>query len=94
MKISKKEVVHVAHLARLELDREQLELFTAQLNTVLEYMERLKEVDTSEVDPTSHVIPVQNVFREDRVGQSLPREEALVNAPEKSKNCFMVPKVI
>jgi len=94
MKISKKEVVHVAHLARLELDREQVELFTGQLNTVLEYMERLKEVDTSEVDPTSQAIPVQNVFREDRVRQSLPREDALVNAPEKSKDCFKVPKVI
>jgi aspartyl-tRNA(Asn)/glutamyl-tRNA(Gln) amidotransferase subunit C len=94
MKISRQEVAHVAQLARLELDQEQIELFTGQFNTVLEYMDRLRRVDTSGVEPTSHAIPLQNVFMDDHVSPSIPKEEALANAPEKRKDCFTVPKVI
>ena len=94
MKISRKEVTHVARLARLKLDQKQVELFTTQLNTVLEYMEKLKEVDTSKVKPTFHITPMHNVFREDDVRPSLSKDESLENAPEKTEDCFVVPKVI
>lgn len=94
MKISRKEVTHVARLARLKLDQKQVELFTTQLNTVLEYMEKLQEVDTSKVKPTFHVTPMHNVFREDDVRPSLSKDEPLKNAPEKTEDCFVVPKVI
>ena len=94
MKISKQEVIHVARLARLELDQEQVGLFTAQLNTVLEYMDRLKQVDTGRVEPTFHAIPMNNVFREDSLHPSLTKDESLANAPEKGEGFFVVPKVI
>ena len=94
MKISRQEVVHVARLARLELKEKQLALFTRQLNEVLEYMDRLRKVDTSRVEPTTHAIPIQNVFREDRACLSPPKEESLDNAPKKTKDLFVVPKVI
>jgi len=94
MKISKKEVIHVARLARLKLDQEQVELFTAQLHTVLEYMERLKQMATSPVKPSSQAIPIHNVFREDHVHPSLPKDESLENAPEKTDDFFVVPKAI
>lgn len=94
MKINRKEVSYVARLARLQLNEEQEERFTIQLNNVLEYMEGLKQVDTKGVHPTYHVIPLQNAFREDEAQPSLPKEMSLDNAPEKTGDFFLVPKVI
>jgi len=94
MKITKKEVEYVAHLARLKLTPEDAENFTARLDEILTYFEKLKELDTSKVEPTSHSIPMVNAFRKDVVKPSLEVEESLANAPEKEGNFFKVPRII
>jgi aspartyl-tRNA(Asn)/glutamyl-tRNA(Gln) amidotransferase subunit C len=94
MKITKKEVEYVAHLARLNLGPEEAESFTARLDEILTYFEKLKELDTANVEPTSHSIPMVNAFREDQVKPSLDIEDALSNAPDKEGNFFKVPKII
>ncbi len=94
MSVTIKEVEHVANLARLEFTEEEKETFTHQLNDILSYMEKLNELDTSNVEPLSHVIELQNVFREDVVKQSPEREAMLKNAPSKNEKFFKVPKVI
>lgn len=94
MKISKEEVVHVARLARLNLDEEAIELYTKQLGDILTYMDTLNRVDTKDVPPTSHAIFMKNAFREDEVEASVPVERALANAPESEEGSFVVPKVI
>jgi len=94
VKISKDEVAHVAHLARLEFGETETEKFTAQLNDILRYMDKLNEVDTSGVAPMTHAIAQKNAFREDAVDPSLPPEDALANAPAARGGCFQVPKVI
>jgi aspartyl-tRNA(Asn)/glutamyl-tRNA(Gln) amidotransferase subunit C len=94
MKIARKEVEHVAKLARLELKEEELETFGRQLSEVLTYIEKLNELDTTGVEPMSHAVEITNVFREDETGKSLPVEEALGNAPESEDGFFKVPKVL
>lgn len=94
MKITREEVLHVARLARLKLSEEQEKRFALQLNKVLEYMERLNELNTEGVEPTFHAVSLQNALREDEVRPSLPREISLDNAPERTKGFFVVPKVI
>lgn len=94
MKISKQEVLHVAHLARLELDPEAIEKMAEQIGTILEYINSLKQVDTEGVPPTSHAIALTNAFREDRFGEHLAPERSLANAPEAEEGAFIVPKVI
>jgi aspartyl-tRNA(Asn)/glutamyl-tRNA(Gln) amidotransferase subunit C len=94
MKITPDEVAHVAKLARLEIDPERVEKMADQLATILTYVEKLGEVDTQDVPPTSHAIALTNAFREDHVRDSLPREEALNNAPDQEAGGFVVPKVI
>ncbi|MBI3193668.1 MAG: Asp-tRNA(Asn)/Glu-tRNA(Gln) amidotransferase subunit GatC [Ignavibacteriae bacterium] len=94
MSVTIKEVEHVANLARLEFTDDEKETFTHQLNDILSYMEKLNELDTSNVEPLSHVIELQNVFRDDTVKQSPPRDEMLKNAPSKNEKFFKVPKVI
>jgi len=94
MAITLSEVEHIAKLAKLEFSPEEKEKFTRQLAKILEYVEKLNELDTEQVEPTSHVIPIRNVFREDTVRESLPREEALRNAPRSKLGFFSVPKVI
>lgn len=94
MKINKEVVEHVAELARLEFDEEEKELFIKQLNSILTYMEKLNELDTTDVPPTAHVIPLANVFREDVVNESLERERSLENAPDSDRGYFKVPKII
>lgn len=94
MAVTIEEVEKVALLARLEFSQEEKERFTAQLNRILEYMEKLNELDTENVEPTSHVLPIKNVFREDEVKESLPQEEALANAPAKANGHFLVPRAI
>jgi len=94
MALSRKEVLHVAELARLSLGAEEVEVFTRQLNDILAYVEKLQELDTEGVAPLAHVIPVFNAFREDEVKEGLPGEEALANAPAREEGSFLVPRVI
>jgi len=94
MKITRKEVEHVAKLARLALREEEVERLTRQLSDILTYVEKLNELDTKDVEPTSHVLPVRNVLREDEVSGSIDRGKALVNAPDRTEEFFRVPKVI
>lgn len=93
-KISRAEVKHVATLARLELAEDEEVRMTHQMNQLLSYMEKLGELDTSDVPATTHAIQRHNVFRSDTVGTSLDRERVLANAPESDGVCFVVPKVI
>ena len=94
MSVTIKDVEHVAKLARLEFSKEEIEKFTRQFNQILEYMEKLNELDTSNVEPLSQVIELNNVFREDKACPSLPVEDVLKNAPEKTEKFFKAPKVI
>ncbi|MFH1624394.1 MAG: Asp-tRNA(Asn)/Glu-tRNA(Gln) amidotransferase subunit GatC [Pseudomonadota bacterium] len=94
MKITKEEVEKVAALARLEFTDEEKEMFTNQLNIILDYFDTLKALDTREVEPTFHVSAIRNVFRDDEVGPSISREESLLNAPDRKGGCFRVPRII
>jgi aspartyl-tRNA(Asn)/glutamyl-tRNA(Gln) amidotransferase subunit C len=94
MRLTPEQVDHVALLARLRLSEEQRALFTAQLNSILEYFEQLQAVDTTDVPAMSHVVPMSNVLREDEPGASLSPHEALENAPDENRGCFRVPRVI
>ena len=94
MPVTVKDVEHVAKLAQLEFTEEEKKMFMRQLNQILEYMEKLNELDTSNVEPLSHVIELSNVFREDKARPSYPVEEILKNAPAKTEKFFKVPKVI
>ncbi len=94
MKLSREEVEHVAILARLALSEEEKEQFRAQLSSVLEYAEMINRLDTAHVEPTYHVLPLQNVSRPDETRESLPREEVLGNAPEREAGYFKVPRII
>ncbi len=94
MRLTPEQVEHVALLARLRLTDEERELFTTQLNSILEHFEQLQQIDTSGVEPMSHAVPVSNVLREDEPRASLRPEEALANAPDADRDCFRVPRVI
>lgn len=94
MAISIEDVEHVARLARLQLSQEEKEKFRRQLSDVLDHARRISEVDTDEVPPTSHVMPLVNVMREDRVRESLPLDEAKRNAPWAEDGGFKVPRII
>ncbi|MBW6520984.1 MAG: Asp-tRNA(Asn)/Glu-tRNA(Gln) amidotransferase subunit GatC [Desulfoarculaceae bacterium] len=94
MKITKEEVERVAHLARLNLSAEELETMTSQLDTILSYVAKLEELDTTGVQPMTHAFAEANAFREDRVTGSLAREEALANGPCQNGEAFVVPKII
>lgn len=87
-------VKQVAHLARLTLSDEEVGLFTKQLNDILNYVHKLDELDTTDVPAMTHVLELNNAFREDALQDSLPLEEALANAPDRQKNSFAVPKII
>lgn len=92
--LSREDVRHVARLARLELNPTEEERFTKELNDILKFVEQLKELDTTGIEPTAHAITVRNVFRPDRVEASLDPEAALANAPDRSGNFFKVPKIL
>jgi len=94
MLLTPEEVEHVALLARLELTEEERQRFTSQLNSILEHFEQLRGIDTAGVPPMSHAIETASVLREDEPAPSLPTEEALQNAPDRSDDCFRVPRVI
>lgn len=88
------EVAKVALLARLRLSPEELETFTGQLNSIVHFVEQLQELDTTNVEPLAHGVEVHNVFRDDVLGPSLPREKALSNAPKRNSESFLVPAVL
>ena len=94
MKISNEEVLHVAHLARLNIDEADAATFAAQLGQILEYVEKLSAIDTTGVTPTAHAVEMANAFRTDAVHQHLETEQAVANAPEAADGHFIVPKVI
>jgi aspartyl-tRNA(Asn)/glutamyl-tRNA(Gln) amidotransferase subunit C len=88
------EVEHIARLARLELSPAEKERMRSQLDVILGYIEKLRQVDTAAVTPTSHVLPLVNVMREDEVRPSYPAEAMLANAPESEGELFRVPKIL
>jgi aspartyl-tRNA(Asn)/glutamyl-tRNA(Gln) amidotransferase subunit C len=94
MKIIKDEIEHIALLARLSLSDEEKEMFGSQLSSILDYMEKLNELDTKNVELTSHVLSLQNVMREDLPRPSIPRDDALLNAPAHTEKFYRVPKII
>ena len=93
-KITTDDVQQVAHLARLELPEARLAKLTGQLESILEYVAKIGEVDMTNIEPMAHALPLHNVFREDVVEPSLPLEKVLQNAPETDGPFFKVPKVI
>jgi len=92
--MDKKIVEDVAHLARIELRPDELEKLSGQLEHILQFIDKLKEVNVEKVAPTSHAINVSNVLRQDIPKGSLPVAKAIANAPSKKGNFFVVPKVI
>ena len=94
MKISLQDVEHVARLARLELSAAEKERMRRELDGILSYIDKLRALDTREVEPTSHAVPVTNVMRDDVERPSLPQEDMLANAPDRHRDMFRVPKII
>ncbi len=88
------DVKYVAHLARLSLSPDEEQKIGAQLSNVLGYIEKLKEVDVTGVEPTAHAFPLVNVARPDEVRPSITNEEALRNAPAQANGLFLVPKIV
>lgn len=88
------DVKYIAHLARLSLTPDEEQKIGAQLGNILGYIEKLKEVDVTGVEPTAHAFPLVNVTRPDEIRPSLSNEEALMNAPAKAGGLFIVPKII
>jgi aspartyl-tRNA(Asn)/glutamyl-tRNA(Gln) amidotransferase subunit C len=93
MRISEQIVKHTAYLARLTLTSEEIVLYSHQLTSILNYIQKLRELDVNDVSPTYHVLELTNVFRDDEVKESLPVEKVLNNAPDRKDNFFKVPKV-
>ena len=94
MKITPQEVNHVALLARLELAVDEVQPLTEHLDSILRYVEKLDELDTTGVQPTTHTVAISNAFRDDEVGVSLAQQDALANGPSHNEEFFIVPRVI
>ncbi|PIP68543.1 MAG: Asp-tRNA(Asn)/Glu-tRNA(Gln) amidotransferase GatCAB subunit C [Candidatus Omnitrophica bacterium CG_4_9_14_0_2_um_filter_42_8] len=94
MAINKDTVKYTANLARIELSNEELDHFTGQLDRILAYVDKLSTLNVTSLKPTSHVLKMKNVYREDAVKASLPVSEAIKNAPLLENNLFKVPKII
>lgn len=94
MAIDKDAVKYVAHLARIRLKDQELDLLSRQLQDIVNFIDKLAELDLTGVQPTSHILPVKNVFRKDKSTQSLNIKDTLRNAPMQKENFFRVPKVI
>lgn len=92
--IDKDEVRYIADLASLKLSEDEVEKFSQQLSDILDYIEKLDELDTEDIVPTAYTIPVKNVLREDKVEESLELKKVLQNAPEQKDNQFRVPKIM
>ena len=94
MSVSKKDVEHVAKLARLGLSEQEKELFTKQLSQILDFADSLKKINTKDVAPTSHAIPMKNVLREDKVIPCENTDDILANGPDIEEHMFRVPKIM
>jgi aspartyl-tRNA(Asn)/glutamyl-tRNA(Gln) amidotransferase subunit C len=94
MSLSVEDVAKVALLARLRIEHDDLATFTAQINSIMDYVAQLQELDTTEVEPLTHGIELRNVFRDDVRGPALDREKALANAPHRNQSSFLVPAVL
>ena len=92
--LSKKDVEHVAWLAHIELSDQEKALFTEQFNEILEYFKKIDEVNTEGIEPTYHVLDLNNVSRTDEIKPSLTNEEALRNAPKKDKKFIKAPRIV
>ncbi len=93
-KISKKDVEHVALLARLELSEEEKKTFTEQLGQILDHAAKIQKLNTAKIPPTAHIAPLNNVLRDDKTDECLSNEEALSNAPKQEDGGFVVPKIV
>ncbi len=94
MAINKETVEYAAHLSRIDLEDKELEKLSRQIQDIVNYIDKLKALDTANIEPTSHILPISNVLREDIAAASLPIEKILKNAPAKRGSFFSVPKVI
>ncbi|HEX6983254.1 MAG TPA: Asp-tRNA(Asn)/Glu-tRNA(Gln) amidotransferase subunit GatC [Balneolaceae bacterium] len=94
MSVTREDVDYVANLARLQLNPEETEALVRDMNQILEHMETLEEVDTSDVEPLEHVIDLEYRLRDDKAEEPLPHQDALKNAPDADSDYFRVPKVI
>jgi aspartyl-tRNA(Asn)/glutamyl-tRNA(Gln) amidotransferase subunit C len=94
MKITKKDVIEIAELARLEFEESQIDKFTSQFENIMKFISKLDELNTDDIEPTSHVLEMSTPLREDKVDKWLSQEESLNNAPEGIDGFFGVPKVI
>ncbi len=93
-KITEEQVKKVAKLARLDLTEQEVKEFTAQLESILQYMEKMNQLDTENVEPLAHCLPITNCFREDEIKESLNVSQALANAPQSDGQFFKVPKIL
>lgn len=94
MAISREVVKRVALLARLQLSADEIERMASQLSAIVDYVDQLAPLDTDGVEPMAHAVPLANVFAEDVILPSLPRETALATAPKHDKECYLVPPVL
>lgn len=92
--ISRDEVAHLAHLARLDVTEEELDRFAGQLDVILQSVRRVNEVAADDIPPTSHAVPLTNVYRDDEPVPSLSRDEVLSNAPDSAQERFRVPRIL
>lgn len=94
MSVSKEDVLHIAKLSKLNLTDEELEMYTNDLSSIVDFANQLSNIDVEGVKPTAHILKIQNVFRKDVMQPSYDREEILKNAPSKDAGCVSVPKVV
>lgn len=94
MKFTDKDILRIAELSRLTVANADMQKFTEQFNNILGYVDQIGQLDTQEIVPTAHVLPIQNVLREDILKPSISNELALQNAPHKENGCYVVPKVM
>lgn len=94
MSISEQEIEHVAKLARLSLSKQEVIQYAAEMSNLIDFVNRLNELDTTGIEPTANAVKMENVFREDKAEQSFGREKILQNAPSQENGCFKVPRVV
>ena len=94
MPIDEKSVKHISHLARIGISQKEIKQFQKELEGIISYIDKLKSLNVDKVKPMMHVLPLQNIYREDKKKESLPPKEVLKNAPKKQNNSFSVPKII
>lgn len=92
--LSEEQVKHIAWLARIELSKEEIGIFTRQLNTIIDFFHIMDEANVKDVKPSIHIVESSNVMREDIVEPSLPHDKTLANAPKKEKGFFRAPKIV